>query len=181
VKSRSKLTQKRLQEVLRYDPNTGKWTRLQNHIRSDLIGKEAGYIITRGYRYIAVDRKTYRDSRLAFLYMTGKWPNGEAEHKDTNKLNCKWNNLREATRAQNTSNCGPRKTNKLGLKGVHRLNDGRFKAQIQTEKKKMSLGTFVCPLMASITYQLAALEHHGEFAYNPTGTVKKGELNSVKI
>jgi hypothetical protein len=59
-----------------------------------------------GYCRIGIDGCLYRSSRLAVLYMTGEWPKAEIDHVNCNKADDRWENLREATHAQNQRNDG---------------------------------------------------------------------------
>src|SRR5258708_29459456 len=113
------LTQKTLQEILSYDPETGIWIWINppNHNRR-LLGKVAGNIAADGYRKIRIDRVLYISSRLAFLYMIGGWPKEEMDHIDRDSSNDRWVNLREATGYENKYNCSLRSDNTTGYKGV---------------------------------------------------------------
>ena len=66
---------------------------------------------------IGINGKIYRAHRLAWLYMTGKWPKEEIDHKDTNSLNDKIENLRICNDFQNKANRKTPSTNKTGFKG----------------------------------------------------------------
>lgn len=62
-----------------------------------------------GYRVITIfgnekTRPQYRSGRLAFLYMTGHWPEWDVDHKNRKRGDDRWKNLREATRSQNLRN-----------------------------------------------------------------------------
>ena len=135
--------QMRLKELIHYDPSTGKWTWLDGRNNAVCIGSEAGYVRKNKYRKIKIEGKVYSSSRLAFLYMTGKWPTKEVDHIDRNPSNDCWNNLREADRTQNNTNKGKYKTNSSGVKGIHwRKQSDKWHAQIQVDKKKIHLGLF---------------------------------------
>jgi hypothetical protein len=159
------LTQERLIELLHYDPDTGLFTRLRTR-GSSKAGAIAGGISKGprdGYLRIKVDGKRYKAHRLAFLYMTGKWPNGLVDHKDTNKLNNSWKNLRESTNGQNKANGRTYKNNKLGIKGVS-LRGRKYHARIYHSGKLTTLGTFETAEKANQAYYAAATEVHGGFA-----------------
>src|SRR6267142_482821 len=100
---RHTMTQDELKSILHYDPDTGIWTWLINH-RSVSKGSTAGYRNVDGYWIIIYKDKRYRAHRLAFLYMTGKLPIDEVDHKNEIKDDNKWKNLRECTGQQNKHN-----------------------------------------------------------------------------
>jgi hypothetical protein len=60
----------------------------------------------------------YLAHRVIFLWMQGRWPDPEVDHVDHDPLNNKWDNLREATRSDNTRNMSMSKANTSGRAGV---------------------------------------------------------------
>jgi HNH endonuclease/AP2 domain len=98
------LTAERLRLLLRYDPATGLFTRLHS-CGGRRAGSVAGYIDRRdGYRIIRVDDKLYPASNLAWLYVTGRFPQLDIDHWDGDRANDKWANLRHVTRTVNSEN-----------------------------------------------------------------------------
>lgn len=115
------LTQKRLQELLLYYPNTGKFYWI-NSRGTKKAYTEAG-CLNKGYVYIKIDRVRYGAHRLAFLYMEGVFPEQGVDHKLGIKNDNRWSMLRVATRSQNAANSGTRPNNVLGVKNVTQLKD----------------------------------------------------------
>src|SRR6266852_2833677 len=113
------LAQEFLKSILHYEPETGAFIRLSVRNPRHRLGETAGRIDAKGYIIIEINGKSYRAHRLAWFYMTGKWPEDEIDHKDLNKSNNAWLNIREATNQQNKYNRSPTIKNKLGIKGVH--------------------------------------------------------------
>lgn len=151
----SQLTQERLKQVLHYNHDTGLFTRLGNG--PDNVGSIDGW----GYLKIQVDYKIYCAHRLAFLYMTGKWPKNQVDHINTIKLNNWWSNLREANNQQNQENIRKaRKQNKCGFLGVSSLSGNRFQATISIKGKKRHLGVFKTPEEAHQCYLIAKRQIH---------------------
>src|SRR5882762_7480724 len=110
------LTAERLRELLVYDPLTGFFTnRVQRGVRGP-IGARCGHYDKDGYLIIQINSQKFRAGRLAFLYMTGRWPI-EADHKDGVRDNDAWLNLRECTRCENVAN-SERPLGESGLRGV---------------------------------------------------------------
>ena len=97
------LTQDYLKELLHYNPITGDFT--WNNTRGGSSAKSlAGAKGKLGYRRISIDTRLYLAHRLAFLYMEGRLPSGNVDHKDGDPSNNSWCNLRECTQAQNVQN-----------------------------------------------------------------------------
>lgn len=159
------ITQEYLKSILNYDPNTGYFTWKVRLANATLIDGDAGWSNKDGYTEIQIQGKSYRAGRLAWLYMTGKWPKDEIDHKDLNKSNDKWENLREADRNQNLYNLPTYKNNLLGVKGVgfHRAS-GKFRARISVDGKHKNLGLFNSIEEAKAAYDKVALARRGEFA-----------------
>jgi hypothetical protein len=142
------LTQKRLKEILRYDPETGVWTHSTGG-HGKHVGEIAGTITVHGYRQLCIDYVRYRSARLAFLYMTGKWPKCEAEHENRIRHDDRWSNLRDWTVAQNAMNRAVSPRNKLGFKGVSIIKrSGLYGAFITRNGKSRNLGEFKTPELA---------------------------------
>jgi hypothetical protein len=160
------LTHKRLLEVLSYEPETGKLRWLKRiSIRVKAVGVEAGSITPDGYIEIGLDGHNYQAHCLAWFYMTGEWSDLQIDHKDTDRKNNKWMNLRKATHGQNVQNSGPRKNNKSGFKGVSFNKErGLWQARIMSERKLHLLGHFETPQEAREAYASKAIDLHGEFA-----------------
>jgi hypothetical protein len=126
-------------------------------------GDRAGSLYSNGYRNITIDGKRYGEHRLAFLYMTGKWPAKLVDHRDLNPSNNGWDNLRSANWSQNNANKHTR--NRLGAKGVKQhATSGRFEASIRIAGKRRYLGTFDTVAEAAAAYATAANDAFGEFA-----------------
>jgi hypothetical protein len=163
------LTQERLKKLLQYDPETGifvwigsKSRRVKNGSPAGCVSKATGYLLIKiGYRHFTA-------SRLAWLYMTGEWPENLVDHEDTDRLNNRWSNLRAATHAGNMQNKPVQKNTRSGLKGAHcASNPGRKKkwvAHIRVGGTLRHLGYFATPEEAHVAYTSAAKEAFGEFA-----------------
>src|SRR4029434_892525 len=97
------LTAKRLRKVLGYAPTTGIFRWKVSAGSRALVGATAGAKNGRGYRQIRIGGRPYSASRLAWLYMTGKWPNSEISYINGKPSDTRWANLREAPSSQNRS------------------------------------------------------------------------------
>lgn len=160
----SLVPQRRLKELLHYDPVTGIFTWCTVRKKCP-IGKRAGTQRADGYRIISIDRKNYLESRLAWFYMTGTWPECEIDHRDLDPSNTKWANLRAATRGQNECNKLIRSDNLSGHKGVRRAKQKTgYEAYIYQNGQHITLGTFPTLEAASEARRIAATASYGEFA-----------------
>lgn len=175
----------KLREAVDYDPNTGWFTWKSTSALRVRPGQRAGTVDGIGYRSISVFGKRFKEHRLAFAWMNGKFPEYLVDHIDGNKSNNAWVNLREATNSQNCSNRDKVRTNRVGLKGVSKSKkNGKYVAQICYSGNNKLLGYFDTPEEAHQTYVAAARKFHGEFA-NPgsarTPDVAPGSAKTVRV
>lgn len=160
------LTQIRLKELMEYDPDTGFFTRLRGR-GGEAAGGRVGGPDKDGYWMIAIDGVRYKAHRLAFLYMTGMFPNGDVDHINRVTGDNRWSNIREATRAQNMANIGTTKANKSGHRGVCWVEQKkRWKAQIRRNGKNHHIGYYKSAVDAANAYAVEAISVHGDFAHN---------------
>ena len=95
------LTQAELKALLHYDPETGKFTWLEQRGRQK-AGDEAGaYSEALGYLLIGINGTRHYAHRLAWLYMTGEWPENVIDHEDRNGANNRFANLKSVTQKRN--------------------------------------------------------------------------------
>ena len=154
------LTYERLREVLHYSPETGVFTRLVRTSRSVKVGDVAGTVDASGYIRIRVDGVLYLAHRIAFLWMTGEWPQQLVDHINGVRDDNRWSNLRPATNAENQQNQRrAQSSNKLGLLGVTPVGK-RFVAQIKVDWRQIHLGTFDTPEQAHDAYIAAKRRLH---------------------
>ena len=160
-----RLTHERLLELLNYDPDTGVFTWRVFTSSRTAAGSVAGTIKQDGYISIKIEGELFRANRLAWFYMTKKWPSFLIDHANTLRSDNSWVNLREASKSDNGFNRGPQRNNSVGFKGVYQRKDnGKFSATIWKSGKKMPLGCFDTPEEASDAYAKAANMVAGDFA-----------------
>jgi hypothetical protein len=131
--------QSRLKELLDYDPETGlfRWRVDSAHHKANEI---AGATISSGYRSIGIDGRRYKAGHLAWLYMTGSWPDSRVCFRDKNPANTAWSNLCQS-KGLFTANKPPLKSNKLGVKACASGEMGKYQAYIFVEGRQRWLGT----------------------------------------
>jgi len=112
------------------------WNRRFSH-------KEVGCFNGDGYISIYIYYKSYYTHRLAFLYMEGYLPENEIDHKDNNKINNKWNNLREVSHRCNLQNRNLLKNNTSGVNGIHwDKRSNRWVSRVMVNSKSKYIGSF---------------------------------------
>ena len=90
----------------------------------------------------------------------------EVDHINGDKLDNRKQNLRLCLKRSNQANTGPRRHNKSGYKGVCLDKEsGKFKAQININGRRKSLGRYNTPEEAALIYNEAAIAEYGEFAW----------------
>jgi hypothetical protein len=155
----------RLREAFVYEPESGLLTWRINRGRRACAGSVAGYVSpSSGYVVVGLDDvRSIKAHRVIWAIAHGEWPMLAVDHIDGDRTNNKLANLRLVTPAQNRHNLRrARADNGTGRLGVC-LRDGRYRAQIQVDGKKLWLGEFDCPDAASAAYIAAKrrLHSHG--------------------
>jgi hypothetical protein len=158
-----KISHERLKALLHYDPETGIWTWIKSFYKIK-AGTKAGTVRKDRYVIIAVDRKPYLSHRLAWFYMTGEWPPKDIDHKDTDPSNNAWNNLRLATRQENSANSKAKNTGNRPKGVTYIKRSGKWRAYIKVDYKFIHLGCFVTEDHAITAYRNAAEKYFGAFA-----------------
>lgn len=153
-----------LKELLYYEPSTGWFTWLVQYNSRTIVGSRAG-TLQHGRRKIQIGGKQYYSGRLAWFYMTGKWPTCLIDHEDRDRQNDVWTNLREANYCESTHN-RILPVGESGLRGVKRgwANPHRWEARIAVGYQRIHLGAFDSAEEAHAVYLAAAKELHGKFA-----------------
>lgn len=159
----SELTAVRLRELINYDADTGVFTwRIRRGCAS--AGAVAGCVEGLGYRVIHIDGRMYKAHRLAWLYVTGRWPTLYIDHANGQPGDDRFSNLREADCSQNSQNQKRRVTARNPLRGVYfDQRRQKWQAKIGKDNKKFWLGSFPTAEEAHAAYTKAANELHGPF------------------
>lgn len=155
------LTQVKLKSLLSYSSDTGLFVWKKREVidqyaksfNTRRAGREAGAILsrqgTKQYKIrriiISFNKRPYNfvAHRLAWLYMTGEWPENEIDHIDGNALNNKFDNLRDVDRQENQRNDSVRSDNKSGFTGVNwHKRDEIWNVNIRVSNKSIHIGYF---------------------------------------
>ena len=155
------LTQKRLLELVTYDQESGDFMSRVSRGNAAPAGKRLGFLV-KGYVSFAVDYRTYRAHRLAWLYVYGEFPDGMVDHINGVRTDNRIANLRLADSRVNQENLRTSKANnKLGVLGVHQMKSGKFRACIQTNRKQVHIGVYESLEHARAAYLETKRRLHG--------------------
>jgi hypothetical protein len=155
------LTADQVREMLSYNPRTGifHWKVSAGRAKT---GKSAGGSDPRGRHRVRIDGQLYPATRLAWLYVTGRWPKHEITCINGDRSDIRWINLRETTSSQRRAFTPAR--SKLGVKGVWITKHGKYVAEIRIAGQKKYLGSFDTLQEANAAYARAAKDAFGVFA-----------------
>lgn len=157
----SALTQQRLLDLVTYEPETGEFYARVDRARIRAGARIPGCPDDKGYLRIGIDNRSYKSHHLAWLYVHGRWPVGEVDHRDGNTGNNAIQNLRECSAAQNHQNLKRFKNNSSGFTGVNwKRSHQRWEARILARGKHHHLGYFDTPEAAYTAYLSAKARLH---------------------
>ena len=128
-------------------------------------GKEAGTLDTTGYKRFKFKGKMYYTHRVIYAFYKGKMPDGHIDHKDGNKKNNVFNNLRLCTPSQNQANQKKSIKNTTGHKDVSFVeNLGLYRVRVSINKKRYEFGYYKNLDDAALVATTARITLHKEFA-----------------
>ena len=153
-----------VRDLLDYSPETGVITRRRRSGKA-LAGAVAGTKNSNGHLQISINSRLYLAHRLAWVWMTGAWPEGSIDHINGIRDDNRWGNLRDVDDFLNAQNQRTAHSNSAsGLLGVHfdpRIK--KFRAQINISGKRVALGVHETSEAAFATYLEAKKRHHAGF------------------
>lgn len=135
------LTADEARKLLDYNPSTGEF--FNRVARGNMpAGARADGPASRGYRQIAIDGRTYKAHRVAWLMMKGQWPSQTIDHRNGSRGDNRFTNLRDISESGNQENRRQaNKQNRTGLLGVTPHKRG-FQARIRVKGRLQVIGTF---------------------------------------
>lgn len=148
-----------LRRLFKYNLKTGElfWRISSGSVKSYLPVKR------NGRTQVCIKGRLYLISRIIWKIKTGDDPGKfEIDHRDLDRTNDCWRNLRLATSKQNGHNKRRSRNNTSGYKGVSK-NGTKWRARAESGGKK-SLGDFDTPREAGEAYIKFVLAERGEFA-----------------
>ena len=160
ILKKEQLTQEFLKEILHYDSDSGLFTWRKDLPNRKIAGTIAKIYRADGYLQLSILGTSYLLHRLAWFYITGKWPASDLDHRNGDKHDTRFSNLREATKSMNLQNQRKaRKDNLCGFLGVH-VYGKRFQAAIRINGKHTYIGTYDTAELAHAAYLAKKREHH---------------------
>lgn len=155
-----------LKEYLNYNPKTGKvwWIKRMGGGRN-YPGRVITCVGNSGYYMIGFGQQVYVLHRIIWKWMTGKDPGKhEVDHRNLNRLDNRWSNLRLASSSQNMHNMKLLKRNKSGFKGVCWSPKDKVWLTYATVKyKQYRAGRWSNPEDAAKAVQRLRIELHEKF------------------
>jgi HNH endonuclease len=156
-----------LNRAFRYNPESGELTR-EVSTRAGFSGK----IITRknsdGYVIVSIDRRLFRSHRIIWAMQTGEWlpADVEIDHRNNNRADNSWKNLRKATKGQNGWNRPrARRDSRSGIKGVRfRVDRQKYLVVFKVGGRLRKFGQFPTIEEAAARAKQVECDLHGEFA-----------------
>jgi hypothetical protein len=153
------ITKEMVDSKYRYDSITGAFSVANPH--PYMPRRNPGTVSNRGYLMLNLCGRQCSAHRLAFLIMTGRWPENHVDHIDGNRLNNAWANLRDVKRQTNNENVRKaRKDSHTGYLGARKRPNGTFYAAITVNRKGIWLGTFKTVEEAHHVYLEAKRQYH---------------------
>lgn len=150
-----------LRSLLNYDPDTGvfTWATSAGGVRR---GSVAGNKNSNGYMVVGLAGVKYRQHRLAWLYIHGKWPSAMIDHLNGDRSDNRIENLRDASRTINMQN--RRAASSLSASGVLGVyfsrRRGGYMASVTTGGKKKRRGPYASIELAAAAYLGLKRKHH---------------------
>lgn len=156
----------KLRERVRYDPESGLFFRLSGPNPSRWPpGPIRLTKMPKGYLSFRFEGRLLLAHRAAYFLMTSSWPD-QIDHRNGEKSDNRWVNLRAATRFENQTNINM-PIGRSATRGCH-ISHNRskpYRAQIAVNGTKIHIGYFATAKEAADAYKEASLSGHGEFSF----------------
>lgn len=153
------MDQDKLKSILNYDPETGSFKWIISPSRKVRAGDIAG-CVEKNYKVIGYRGKNYLAHRLAWLYMTGIYPEDEIDHINGIGTDNRLINLRNVSKVENNRNKRLPSNNTSGISGVYwAAYCCKWRSQITIERSIKHLGYFGNLIDAVCARKNAEIEH----------------------
>jgi hypothetical protein len=118
----AEIDQDLLRKLFAYDAESGVFKRIGRLKRGgqvvacDFVTNSKS---THGYYQYTIKDHTFDVHRLIWMWVHGKWPDGDIDHINGNRQDNRWENLRVVSRTENLRNTGRKTEPKYGHVGVY--------------------------------------------------------------
>jgi hypothetical protein len=185
AKTEEAVTPEELKELLSYDPNTGLFVWLDRPLKffHDSGGRYTAEFAQKVFRSLFAGKpaltaknpggylrgnlfgRNLMAHRAAFCLVAGRWPMHQVDHINGVRDDNRWDNLREATNAQNQHNSSSAKGSSSRFIGVALCKRShRWTAYICPDGTKIHLGNFGSEEEAARVRDEAAKKMFGAYA-----------------
>lgn len=152
----------KIENEVSYNPEDGsfQWVRPGRGRRKTRVGN----LNTDGYVRLRINGINYPAHKAAWYLFYKEWPEREIDHIDRDRSNNRINNLRLATRSQNSQNTTIKKLSTSKYRGVSwDSSRNKWIVSICVEGRTKHLGRYSSEEEASLKFIEAAKVLHGEF------------------
>ena len=159
-------TREFLHSLFDYDPETGVVRWKVSLSRRALVGAVVKGATKAGYLRVSVHKTSIYVHRLVWFLTTGRPPVALIDHRNGVPWDNRFDNLREATFAQNLQNTRKRRGARSTYQGVSSCrNTNRWRVQIHAEGHPQVVGYSDDEVHAALIYNAVAHALFGEFAH----------------
>lgn len=147
-----------LMDLISYDKETGVFAWKDRADRpSYFANRSPGTVGANGRVYIGVDGARYLAHRLAWFYVTGRWPNANIVMKNGDYQDLRFDNLKKESQSETSRKSSTRQAPTSGVRGVHWVaSKKKWRAEITVNYNNHFLGYFKNKEMAVKAYKAAA-------------------------
>lgn len=141
-----------------------------------------------GYYRVCIDYRFYRLHMLAWLWMTGDWPQYTIDHINGDRKDNRFCNLRDVPIGTQAKNSKLYKANKTGYVGVRLHSSKKYDARVRIDNREYYLGLYPSPeeayearvnFLTSINHDFT--ERHGQPDILPEHSIPKHSINLNEI
>lgn len=148
------ITQPELKDLLSYCSSTGLFTWVKSRgsrIKGDIAGCLFKTSNGKTYIRIKVKGRKYMAHRLAFLFVTGSWPEDEMDHVNGDGTDNGWLNIRSVTHSENMLNKRVPHASVSGISGVTwNKRVSKWQVAIRKDGRQHYLGVFADVELAAL-------------------------------
>ena len=137
------IDQETVKKIFHYDAESGMLLWRNGNGRNVKPWQQANSLNGSGYYAVKIQNKSYRVHRLIWLYVNGKFPDGDIDHKNRIRNDNRLCNLRDVSRSDNCQNISLPSHNKSGHLGVSWIKSHNcWNVYIKVNKKNKWLGYY---------------------------------------